>query len=39
VEAELLLRTGNEKLSGFYDVLGYEVEPRLCMVRKLIRTE
>ncbi len=32
----LLLRADNEKTRGFYEALGYEVEPRLCMARKLI---
>ncbi|VAW00074.1 GCN5-related N-acetyltransferase [hydrothermal vent metagenome] len=32
----LLIREGNEKVQAFYESLGYEVEPRLCMARKLI---
>jgi ribosomal protein S18 acetylase RimI-like enzyme len=32
----LLLRAENEKVRGFYEALGYEVEPRLCMARRLI---
>ena len=32
----LLVRAENEKVRGFYESLGYEVEPRLCMARKLI---
>jgi ribosomal protein S18 acetylase RimI-like enzyme len=32
----LLLRAENTKVRGFYEALGYEVEPRLCMARKLI---
>ena len=32
----LLLRAENEKVRGFYEALGYEVEPRLCMARKLM---
>jgi len=32
----LLIRQGNEKVQAFYESLGYEVEPRLCMARKLI---
>lgn len=32
----LLIRSGNEKVQAFYESLGYEVEPRLCMARKLI---
>ena len=35
----LLLRADNQKVRGFYEALGYEVEPRLCMARKLTRTE
>ena len=34
----LLLRADNAKVRGFYEALGYEVEPRLCMARKLTRT-
>ena len=32
----LLVRAENEKVRGFYEGLGYEVEPRLCMARKLV---
>ena len=32
----LLLRADNEKIRAFYEALGYEVEPRLCMARRLI---
>ena len=32
----LLIRQGNEKAQAFYQSLGYEIEPRLCMARKLI---
>ena len=32
----LLIREGNEQVQAFYESLGYEVEPRLCMARKLI---
>ncbi len=32
----LLVRAENEKVRAFYETLGYEVEPRLCMARKLI---
>jgi ribosomal protein S18 acetylase RimI-like enzyme len=35
----LLLRADNAKVRGFYEALGYEVEPRLCMARKLTRNE
>jgi ribosomal protein S18 acetylase RimI-like enzyme len=31
----LLVRAEND-VRGFYEALGYEVEPRLCMARKLI---
>ncbi len=34
----LLLRADNAKVRAFYEALGYEVEPRLCMARKLTRT-
>jgi ribosomal protein S18 acetylase RimI-like enzyme len=33
----LLLRADNARVRGFYEALGYEVEPRLCMARKLTR--
>jgi len=33
-----LLRADNAKVRGFYESLGYEVEPRLCMARKLTQT-
>ncbi len=32
----LLVRPENEAVRLFYETLGYEVEPRLCMARKLI---
>ncbi len=32
----LLVRAENDKVRGFYESLGYEVEPRLCMARKLV---
>jgi ribosomal protein S18 acetylase RimI-like enzyme len=32
----LLIRPGNEKVQAFYESLGYEVQPRMCMARKLI---
>ena len=32
----LLLRADNEKIRAFYESLGYEVEPRLCMARRLV---
>ncbi len=32
----LLVRADNEQACGFYRRLGYEVEPRLCMARKLL---
>lgn len=34
----LLLRADNAKVRGFYEALGYEVEPRLCMARKLTKS-
>jgi len=35
----LLVRAENDRVRGFYESLGYEVEPRLCMARKLIEPE
>lgn len=32
----LLVRADNEAVRSFYEKLGYEVEPRLCMARKLL---
>ena len=32
----LLVRAENEAVRRFYEQLGYEVEPRLCMARKLL---
>jgi ribosomal protein S18 acetylase RimI-like enzyme len=32
----LLVRAENAKVRQFYESLGYEVEPRLCMARRLI---
>lgn len=32
----LLVRAENERVRGFYEGLGYEVEPRLSMARKLM---
>lgn len=32
----LLVRAENQAVKSFYEKLGYEVEPRLCMARKLI---
>jgi len=32
----LLVRAENETVRSFYEKLGYEVEPRLCMARKLL---
>ena len=32
----LLVRAENEAVRAFYEKLGYKVEPRLCMARKLI---
>jgi ribosomal protein S18 acetylase RimI-like enzyme len=31
----LLVRAENEKVRGFYEALGYEVNPVLCMARKI----
>ena len=31
----LLVRADNEKVKGFYEALGYEVNPVLCMARKI----
>ncbi|MEM1197915.1 MAG: GNAT family acetyltransferase [Pseudomonadota bacterium] len=35
-KVNLLLRAENEKVRAFYESLGYEVEPRLSMARKLV---
>ena len=32
----LMLRADNEKVRSFYESVGYEVEPRLCMARRLL---
>jgi len=32
----LLVRAENEAVRSFYEKLGYEVEPRLCMARRLL---
>lgn len=34
----LLVRAENDAVRGFYEALGYEIEPRLCKARKLIET-
>ena len=34
-KVNLLVRTENEAVKGFYEALGYEVNPVLCMARKL----
>lgn len=31
----LLVRTENDKVKGFYEALGYEVNPVMCMARKI----
>lgn len=31
----ILIQEGNEAVQGFYDALGYEVEPRTCMAKRL----
>lgn len=31
----ILIREENEAVQGFYDALGYEVEPRTCMAKRL----
>lgn len=33
----LIVRAENDAVRGFYESLGYEVEPRLCMARELIQ--
>ncbi len=35
----LLVRAENDAVRGFYEALGYQVEPRLCMARKLFDDE
>jgi ribosomal protein S18 acetylase RimI-like enzyme len=32
----LLVRSENDKVRGFYEALGYEVSPVFCMARKII---
>jgi ribosomal protein S18 acetylase RimI-like enzyme len=32
----LLVRAENETVRGFYEALGYEVNPVLCMARKIV---
>ena len=32
----LLVRAENEKVKGFYEALGYEVNPVLCMARRIV---
>ena len=32
----LLVRAENEKVRGFYENIGFSVEPRLCMAKKLL---
>lgn len=32
----LLVRAENEAVRGFYEALGYEVNPVLCMARKIV---
>lgn len=34
-KVNLLVRAENEKVRGFYQKLGYEVNPVLCMARKI----
>lgn len=34
-KANLLVRAENEAVRGFYEALGYEVNPVLCMARKI----
>ena len=35
----LLIRAENKQVRGFYEHLGYQVEDRLCMARKIIDQE
>lgn len=35
-KVNLLVRSENEKVRGFYEALGYEVNPVLCMARKIV---
>jgi len=32
----LLIRAENEKVRGFYERLGYEINPVMCMARKIV---
>ncbi len=34
-KTNLLVRSGNDKARGFYQALGYDVNPVLCMARKI----
>lgn len=34
-KVNLLVRSENEKVRGFYEALGYEVNPVMCMARRI----
>lgn len=36
-KVNLLVRNENAKAQGFYQAMGYEVNPVLCMARKIVR--
>ena len=38
-KVNLLVRAENEKVRGFYEALGYEVNPVLCMARRITADE
>jgi ribosomal protein S18 acetylase RimI-like enzyme len=35
----LLIRAENEAVRGFYKALGYEVDPVMCMARRIVETD
>ena len=38
-KVNLLVRTENEGVRGFYEALGYEVNPVLCMARRITKSD
>jgi ribosomal protein S18 acetylase RimI-like enzyme len=36
-KVNLLVRTENEKMRGFYEALGYEINPVFCMARRITK--
>jgi hypothetical protein len=37
-KVNLLVRSENQKVRGFYEALGYEVNPVMCMARRITAT-